>query len=61
VRLRVSDDGEPTPARSSVPAGFGLTGMIERAGLLGGTCEAGPGPDRGWTVTALLPRSGSPA
>jgi signal transduction histidine kinase len=61
VRLRVTDDGEPSTARSATPAGFGLTGMIERAGLLGGTCEAGPGPDRGWTVTALLPRTGSPA
>ena len=30
--------------------------MIERADLLGGTCEAGPNPDRGWTVTAVLPR-----
>ncbi|MEU4422572.1 histidine kinase [Actinoplanes sp. NPDC024001] len=52
VRLRVSDDGAPgTPA-----SGYGLTGMIERAGLLGGTCSAGPGPERGWTVDAVLPR-----
>jgi signal transduction histidine kinase len=60
VRLRVSDDGEGG-ARSTGPAGYGLTGMAERAGLLGGTCEAGPGPDRGWTVTAVLPRNGAPA
>ena len=32
--------------------------MIERADLLGGTCEAGPNPGRGWTVTAVLPRTG---
>jgi signal transduction histidine kinase len=56
VRLRVSDDGEPGPA---VTPGYGLVGMIERAGLLGGTCEAGPNPDRGWTVTAVLPRHGA--
>jgi signal transduction histidine kinase len=58
VRLRVSDDGEPV---SAVPAasGFGLVGMAERARLLGGTCEAGPSPDRGWTVAAVLPRSGA--
>jgi signal transduction histidine kinase len=31
--------------------------MIERADLLGGTVEAGPNPDRGWTVTATLPRT----
>ncbi len=59
VRLRVSDDGDTSPA-SSAP-GYGLIGMIERAGLLGGTCEAGPNPDRGWTVTAVLPRTGSAA
>ncbi len=33
-------------------------GMVERATLLGGTCEAGPAPGGGWTVTAVLPRSG---
>jgi hypothetical protein len=30
--------------------------MAERAALLGGTCVAGPGPDRGWDVDATLPR-----
>lgn len=55
VHVRVSDDGEPGLTRR--PVGFGLTGMIERASLLGGTCEAGPNPDRGWTVTAVLPRT----
>ncbi len=54
VRLRVSDDGEPRP--SGAP-GYGLVGMTERAGLLGGTCAAGPDPDRGWIVTAVLPRA----
>ncbi|MET7399209.1 histidine kinase [Dactylosporangium sp. NPDC005572] len=55
VRLRVSDDGE---ARPHGAPGYGLIGMRERAVLLGGTCEAGPGPGRGWTVTALLPLDG---
>jgi signal transduction histidine kinase len=54
VRLSVRDDGD-TSAASGTP-GYGLIGMIERAGLLGGTCEAGPNGDRGWTVTAVLPR-----
>ncbi|MEV2270510.1 sensor histidine kinase [Nonomuraea africana] len=58
VRLRVSDDGDPPAVRPAArPAGYGLIGMIERADLLGGTCEAGPNPDRGWTVTAVLPRT----
>jgi signal transduction histidine kinase len=54
VRLRVTDDGEVGPVNGS--SGYGLIGMAERADLLGGTCEAGPNPDRGWTVTAVLPR-----
>jgi len=54
VHIRVTDDGEPAMLRRS--PGYGLTGMIERASLLGGTCEAGPNADRGWTVTAMLPR-----
>lgn len=57
VRLRVSDDGDG-PARPGAARGYGLTGMAERVDLLGGTCAAGPGPDRGWTVTATLPRTG---
>ncbi|WP_447004077.1 sensor histidine kinase [Saccharothrix isguenensis] len=61
VRLRVSDDGEPVPRRPSGAPGYGLIGMSERAGLLGGTCAAGPNPDRGWTVTAVLPRTGASA
>jgi signal transduction histidine kinase len=54
VRLRVTDDGDGGPVRSS---GYGLAGMRERAALLGGTCEAGPDVTGGWTVTATLPRS----
>lgn len=57
VRLRVCDDGAAVhPA--SVAAGFGVVGMTERAALLGGTLAAGPGPDRGWVVDAVLPRAG---
>jgi signal transduction histidine kinase len=60
VRLRVSDDGEAVTRPSSSP-GYGLIGMAERADLLGGVCEAGPDPERGWTVTAVLPRTGAVA
>jgi signal transduction histidine kinase len=60
VHLRVSDDGE-APASPTASPGYGLRGMTERAGLLGGTIEAGPNPERGWSVTAVLPRSGFPA
>jgi signal transduction histidine kinase len=53
VHLRVTDDGD---VRGGDRQGFGLTGMRERAILLGGVCTAGPNPGRGWSVTATLPR-----
>ncbi|HEY7071604.1 MAG TPA: histidine kinase, partial [Acidimicrobiales bacterium] len=59
VHLQVSDDGATSPAPNGSSPGYGLIGMIERAHLLGGTCAAGPNLDRGWTVTATLPRTGA--
>lgn len=56
VSLVVRDDGDPGPADPAHEAGFGLAVMAERALLLGGACRAGPGPDRGWVVSATLPR-----
>lgn len=53
VRLRVSDDG--LPDTDSPPRGFGLTGMAERAHLLGGSFSAGPAQHGGWVVEAVLP------
>lgn len=55
VHLRVSDDGEKVHFSGD---GYGLRGMTERAQQLGGRVEAGPNPDRGWTVTAVLPKKG---
>lgn len=54
VRLRVSDDGQTEPGSAPEP-GFGLLGMAERAQLLGGSLSAGPGPEGGWVVEAVLP------
>ena len=54
VRLRVSDDGQSQPGPAPEP-GFGLLGMAERAHLLGGSLSAGPGPEGGWVVEAVLP------
>ena len=57
VHLKIVDDGEhPEPTTP----GFGVTGMIERAALLGGSCTAGPASDRGWKVVATLPQEGWP-
>ncbi|WP_411106073.1 sensor histidine kinase [Streptomyces sp. cmx-4-9] len=57
LELRIADDGG-RPARLSEKArggGYGLAGMTERAGALGGSLTAGPAPEGGWLVTATLP------
>lgn len=56
VSLAIRDDGDPCLGDPDPDAGFGLAGMVERALLLGGTCQAGPCPGGGWAVTATLPR-----
>jgi len=54
VRVVVRDDGQgfDLTQRSS---GFGLPGMRERAGLLGGTLSIKSAPGEGTTVSALFP------
>jgi signal transduction histidine kinase len=62
VFLRVvTGPGSPAgpPANQRGP-GQGLTGMRERVALLGGSLSAGPAPDGGFAVSAVLPL-GSPA
>jgi signal transduction histidine kinase len=58
VRLTVHDDGDAGSVDRG-RSGYGLIGMAERAALLGGTFEAGPGADKGWTVNAVVPRAGA--
>ncbi|GAA1503927.1 signal transduction histidine kinase [Agromyces terreus] len=65
VRVVVRDDGavEASAGPASAPrAGYGLTGMAERAALVGGTCTAGPAGrgEAGWVVAAVLPIDGLP-
>lgn len=55
VRVTVRDDGV-VAGRGHGRDGYGLTGLHERATLLGGSLRAGPCPDRGWLVEAELPR-----
>ncbi|MGW1781850.1 sensor histidine kinase [Streptomyces sp. NPDC002143] len=59
VRVRVTDDGqEATPVGTTAgPAGHGLIGMRERAGIYGGTVTAGPGPQGGFEVALTVPVS----
>ncbi|MFG2086390.1 sensor histidine kinase [Spirillospora sp. NPDC048824] len=54
VTVGVEDDGKPRPGTLSED-GSGIRGMRDRARSLGGTLEAGPGPDGGFTVHARLP------
>jgi signal transduction histidine kinase len=55
LRVEIIDDGRgPAGGRS----GHGLVGMRERAVLYGGTLDAGPGPDGGFRVIAVLPLGG---
>jgi signal transduction histidine kinase len=50
----VRDDGAVRP--EPVGRGTGITGMRERAALVGGRLDAGPSPDGlGWRVHAVLP------
>jgi signal transduction histidine kinase len=58
LRLTVIDDGDAV-APDRVSWGYGIVGMTERATLLGGTLSAGPVPERGWSVEAVLPRAGA--
>ncbi|CAL9640815.1 hypothetical protein SUDANB145_06329 [Streptomyces sp. enrichment culture] len=59
--VRVANDGPPAPPRRSGTArfrtrpGFGLVGLAERVGTIGGRIEAGPRDDGGWVVDAALP------
>lgn len=56
LEIEVLDDG-----RSDSPTGregHGLRGMAERAIALGGHVDAGPRPEGGWRVHAVLPLTG---
>jgi signal transduction histidine kinase len=55
--IEVTDSGRSAPASkiSAAGTGYGITGMRERAALLGGDFSAGPRPDGGFRVAARLP------
>ncbi|WP_243719712.1 histidine kinase [Actinomadura sp. KC06] len=54
VEVAVRDDGRGR-GRRLPSGGFGLTGLAERTGALGGRLHAGPRPEGGWEVVAVLP------
>jgi signal transduction histidine kinase len=53
LRVRVRDNGPGPPGGPE--SGHGLLGMRERAGMVGGTLRAGPGPLGGFLVEVTLP------
>jgi signal transduction histidine kinase len=63
MTLRVTNGpGVPAGAGSNGHRpGHGLVGMRERVELLGGSLSAGPAPDGGFVLSAVLPLSGSAA
>ncbi|GAA3396840.1 sensor histidine kinase [Cryptosporangium minutisporangium] len=55
VRIEVTDPG-PVAGTPQVPGtGHGLIGMRERVAVFGGSLDAGPCPDGGFRVSAVLP------
>ncbi|GAA3353956.1 hypothetical protein GCM10020366_09080 [Saccharopolyspora gregorii] len=64
VGLEISDDGSGSAAAlagTGSGEGNGLDGMRERAALYGGALTAGPRPEGGWRVHAVLPLVSSDA
>ncbi|GCB47344.1 hypothetical protein SNL152K_4648 [Streptomyces sp. NL15-2K] len=55
LNVKVVNSRPTRPAPQSPGAGHGLLGMRERATMLGGALQAGPGPDGGYRVSAYLP------
>ncbi|MFD8420344.1 sensor histidine kinase [Streptomyces sp. NPDC059466] len=54
LTVEIVDDGRGAAGNGSAQ-GFGIVGMRERVGLLGGRLSAGPRPEGGFRVAARLP------
>jgi len=68
IRASVTDDGQGLPdigrlgpRGDGLEGGFGMSGMRERAELVGGELEFGPAPGRGTVVRLTVPLAGRPS
>ncbi|MEV6304882.1 histidine kinase [Actinoplanes sp. NPDC051861] len=59
ISVRISSSGSGSGAASPGGSGRGLAGLRERVGVLGGEFSAGPEPDGGFVVRALIPAGGA--
>jgi signal transduction histidine kinase len=57
--VQVDDEGPTLRAGHTNGSSKGITGMSERAQALGGTLQAGPRPEGGFSVQARLPLNGN--
>ena len=55
LEISVTDDGHGAVGPLGAGHGLGIPGMRSRVEALGGTLEAGPMPDRGFRVRAVVP------
>ncbi|WP_017596677.1 sensor histidine kinase [Nocardiopsis potens] len=62
LEITVANEPPPAGARTEAPpaSGYGLAGLRERVALADGELTAGPYPDGGWQIRAVLP-AGRPA
>jgi signal transduction histidine kinase len=60
LELEICDDGRGPAALAAAAGGHGIAGMRERAGLHGGSIQAGAGANGGFAVRARLPLTAEP-
>jgi signal transduction histidine kinase len=61
VQLNVSDDGAGFQPGRVTEVTLGIVGMVERAGLVGGTLDIDSRPGNGTSLRAVIPIPGAAA
>jgi signal transduction histidine kinase len=55
LELSIINGKGTAPARLGLGSGRGLTGLRERIAACGGTLQAGPDREEGWSIRAWIP------